>query len=391
MEHCITVQEGYHIAEQHQRNEDFVNAAKSYRKAAAKGHALSQNNLGVCYNIGEGVECDTIQAMHWFAKASHLGLASAQFNLGMCYEISFHDFSSAVEWYTKAAMQEDANAQNRLGLCYEAGNGVDQDEPMAVYWYHKAALQGDEDAMDNLSGCYEEGVGVARDLSKAEYWMAKFCSAQKTDVGNFVEDKAGSSLKPFSTGTYAVDSSPITGNNDSPSTQNDPIAQETSVSNTCEKNSATDKSDRTPGPAGSTPIENTDLTPTKLVGQSRKVIPLLADKIFPSVYMKGQYRKNQQPFIDVYQVRPWKANKVRLPAMPCEDSSRAKRLKKRKVSIVSAGNSKSRGRNVRVHFISHQSVLRPKQPAHSDLEAAPAVAVTSRPCAFNINTRRGST
>lgn len=82
-------------------------------KAAEKGYAEGQFNLGLCYDNGTGVEKDPQQAVYWYQKAAEQGDASAQFN---------------------------------LGLCYENGKGVEQDQKQALSWYQKAADQGDEDA-----------------------------------------------------------------------------------------------------------------------------------------------------------------------------------------------------------------------------------------------------
>ncbi|MBQ9771958.1 MAG: sel1 repeat family protein, partial [Lentisphaeria bacterium] len=49
-----------------------------YRKAAEQGNALAQYNLGVCYENGEGVQKDLVQAVFWFRKAADQGYAQAQ-------------------------------------------------------------------------------------------------------------------------------------------------------------------------------------------------------------------------------------------------------------------------------------------------------------------------
>ncbi len=64
-------------------------AAISYRKAADRGHAMAQSNLGLMYSTGEGVGRDDGQAQHWFGRAAAQGHATAQFQLGnRCHRAS---------------------------------------------------------------------------------------------------------------------------------------------------------------------------------------------------------------------------------------------------------------------------------------------------------------
>ena len=77
----------------------------------------AQNDLGVCYQFGQGVE---------------------------------RDYYEAVKWYRKAAAQGHASAQNNLGACYEYGQGVEKDLKEAVKWYMMAAEQGNAKAKENL-------------------------------------------------------------------------------------------------------------------------------------------------------------------------------------------------------------------------------------------------
>lgn len=59
--------------------------ASILKKAAEKGYAAAQNQLGNCYLGGEGVSQDYNQAVYWYRKAAEQGYANAQNNLGHCY------------------------------------------------------------------------------------------------------------------------------------------------------------------------------------------------------------------------------------------------------------------------------------------------------------------
>ena len=59
---------------------------KWYRKAAEQNYAAAQYNLGLCYEHGEGVAADQVEAAKWYRKAAEQNDVDAQYNLGMCYE-----------------------------------------------------------------------------------------------------------------------------------------------------------------------------------------------------------------------------------------------------------------------------------------------------------------
>ena len=64
----------------------YIKTVKRFRKAAVQGDASAQNNLGLIYHKGRGVERDDAEAVKWFSKAAEQGHATAQFNLGIMYD-----------------------------------------------------------------------------------------------------------------------------------------------------------------------------------------------------------------------------------------------------------------------------------------------------------------
>jgi TPR repeat protein len=50
--------------------QDYVEAVKWFRLAAAHGNAEAQSNLGVMYYKGNGVPQDYVQAYKWFSLAA---------------------------------------------------------------------------------------------------------------------------------------------------------------------------------------------------------------------------------------------------------------------------------------------------------------------------------
>jgi TPR repeat protein len=131
----------------------YSEAVRWWRKAAERGHAKAQFNLGCCYRDGQGVPQDYVEAVKWHRKAAEQNLAAAQGELGDCYargEGVPEDQVEAVKWYRKAAEQNDADAQFNMGLCYQLGLGVEENDTEAVKWYSKAAEQGNETAQNRL-------------------------------------------------------------------------------------------------------------------------------------------------------------------------------------------------------------------------------------------------
>jgi len=156
--------------------EEYENAVRYFRKAAEQGHAPAQNNLGVCYENGKGVEKDVYEAVKWYRKAAEQRYVLAQYNLGVCYANGAgveKDMDEAVKWIRKAAEQKYAPAQFGLGVCYANGAGVERDMEKAVKWYRKAAEQGLAPAQYNLGVCYISGAGVVPNKQEAMKWLRK--------------------------------------------------------------------------------------------------------------------------------------------------------------------------------------------------------------------------
>ena len=183
-----------------------------YKKAAEKGDADAQNNLGYCFFWGYGIYKDLDKAFYWFKKSSDQGNddatnnlkilfsdkidkynisnkdkdnyntqishtnAKEQYKLGMMYykgQGVAKDYKEAFTWFKKAAEQGYAPAQNNLGYCYEKGIGTSKDENQAFYWFKKAAEQGDAAAQNWLGYCYRQGIGTSKDENQAFYWYKK--------------------------------------------------------------------------------------------------------------------------------------------------------------------------------------------------------------------------
>ena len=58
---------------------------KIEKARAEHGDAVSQDNLGIFYSDGLGVQKDQVVAFSWFMKSAEQGDAGGQHNLGNCY------------------------------------------------------------------------------------------------------------------------------------------------------------------------------------------------------------------------------------------------------------------------------------------------------------------
>lgn len=111
---------------------------KQLTKAAKKGDAEAQYQLGYSYYYGEGVRQNRKEAVYWYTKAAKLNHAEAQYLLAYSYHFGnsiTQDYKQSIYWYTKAAEQGHANAQFDLGRYYDVGLGVPQDYKQAYMWY----------------------------------------------------------------------------------------------------------------------------------------------------------------------------------------------------------------------------------------------------------------
>lgn len=92
---------------------DYPTALRLFRSLAKGGNADAQNNLGLMYAMGRGVEQDYTEAAKWYRMAADKGVASAQNNLGTIYaggQGVQPDYVQAYMWFTLAATSRTASA-----------------------------------------------------------------------------------------------------------------------------------------------------------------------------------------------------------------------------------------------------------------------------------------
>lgn len=146
-------------------------------RLAQSGDPEAQANLGYNFLVGDGGFDRNIEmAVYWLSLAADQGVARAQNNLGILYRVGNgveKDQQRALQLFEAAAEQGEMNAQTNLAGMYERGEGVAPDMAQAVRWYRAAALAGNPSAQRLLGGIYQDALGVPRDCEAAMHWFAQ--------------------------------------------------------------------------------------------------------------------------------------------------------------------------------------------------------------------------
>ncbi len=130
------------------RRADYATALRHYRPLAEQGLAVAQFNLGLLYDLGQGVVQNQAEAMKWYRLAADQGRADAHYQLGHLYYRE-NNYAEAARWFQLAADQGHADAQSSLGAMYAEGEGVPRDFVLALMWFTLSAAQSHRDAIEN--------------------------------------------------------------------------------------------------------------------------------------------------------------------------------------------------------------------------------------------------
>lgn len=166
----LMYQEGFGV------NQNYAVALKWYKKSAELGNARALKQIGKMHSLGLGTEVDYEQAFYYFTKAAMMNDLHAMNNLGYMYDVGEgvkQDYAKAMEWYQKAADQNNGISFNNIGNMYENGRGVELDMEKAMAYYLKAADLNEPVAFNNLGNLYYEGNGVKKNYEKAFEWYLK--------------------------------------------------------------------------------------------------------------------------------------------------------------------------------------------------------------------------
>lgn len=214
--------------------QDYKTALQYWAKSAKQGHALAIGNMAICYQLGRGIERDSLVAVQLYDKSiekgdaaifaehereSKDGKAFSSMYCAHCYKDGVgvkKDDKKAVVYYMQAANQGSVEAMQLAGLALLNGNnateavrmfekGAAKDNVVCMYWYGKLLLDGkgvkqDRDqafvelmkaadknfpmAMYQVGVCYDEGWGTEQNAAKAAEYFGK-AAARNLDLGKW--------------------------------------------------------------------------------------------------------------------------------------------------------------------------------------------------------------
>jgi hypothetical protein len=136
-----------------------------------QGDAKALNRLGTMYAHGQGVPQNFAQAVKWFRKAAAQGYEFPEINV---VRVPTHSGKGVLQNDLKAGkghVSGYARAQNNLGDAYYFGRGVPQNYVKAVKWFRLAAAQEYTRAQYSLGAMYAHGQGVPKNCVLALKWF----------------------------------------------------------------------------------------------------------------------------------------------------------------------------------------------------------------------------
>ncbi|MDE7420474.1 MAG: sel1 repeat family protein [Muribaculaceae bacterium] len=229
---------GKHVAQ------DYAQAYEWWKKASLKANVRGIANLGLCYQLGHGVERDSIDAIRLYLKSIKEGnktlLSQRSENamksafdamlVGDCYENGIgvnKDYTKAAQFYSQAAAQGSVDGMRQAGICYlnakenskalqyfergaskgdlsceywagkmlMGGMSVPSNKQQGVVYLLKAAEGGMPAAQTEMGILYAEGDGVTKNLQQAAEWHRKSALQGNAkgmwNYGNALKDGSG--------------------------------------------------------------------------------------------------------------------------------------------------------------------------------------------------------
>ena len=188
-------------------------ATQQLKNQANAGDPEAMVLLAQCYELGAGVELDTLQALQWYQRAMDKGNCEAALRMSLYHLRGDHMpadtmrcFQIRKEWADKGC----ADALSSLGNCYRNGYGVAPDTARFLSLVQQADKKGSVYAAVNLAYAYDYGFyGFKVDHKKAEKLLKKAYAKNKLyagevlmgfyiDNGNYAEAiKIGNELLPW--------------------------------------------------------------------------------------------------------------------------------------------------------------------------------------------------
>ena len=160
------------------------------KRAAERGNARAQFDLGLMYANGNGVAKNEAEALKWFSKAAQNNFYKP---VSVKRVVKRKKISQQFIFAKNAAAKGNVRAQFDLAMMYSKGNGVRKNEKLAFNYFHKAARNNSIEAKFQMGLNFAQGRGVKKQKQLAKYWfklaakaghsraMAHLASLEKSD------------------------------------------------------------------------------------------------------------------------------------------------------------------------------------------------------------------
>ncbi|HEU5413699.1 MAG TPA: tetratricopeptide repeat protein [Candidatus Angelobacter sp.] len=155
------------------------------QKKASANDPVAQTALASCYDLGLHVQANGKESIRLLTKAAEKGYAHAEYEIGRIYLYGRGipaDYAKALVWETRAAEQGDPRAQRDLAFMYERGFGVPADPAKAAEWNRKAAGNGNSEAQLQLARALDQGSGINKNQHQARQWYAKAAAQDQPEA-----------------------------------------------------------------------------------------------------------------------------------------------------------------------------------------------------------------
>jgi TPR repeat protein/transglutaminase-like putative cysteine protease len=152
-------------------------AIEHWSRAASRGVALAQSNLGSRYLRGKGVKADIPRALQLLQGAADKGVSDALNELGSAYADPIgvpRDDARAIAYYERAVELADPAAGFNLGRTFwhgEHGHATDYRQAFALF--RPSAESGDVGSAFFLSRHYFDAKGTRKNDALARFWAAQ--------------------------------------------------------------------------------------------------------------------------------------------------------------------------------------------------------------------------
>ena len=145
-------------------------------KAAEAGNIEAQNQLGMVYANGNGVELNYKEAFIWIKKAADSGHIQSMRTLSWLYANGFgveQNDEKAQDTSIKLAELGEAKDQYFLASLYQSGlYGMQPDSEKMISWYYKSAQQHYARAQYALAKIILKGVDIKSNDEMAFQWLS---------------------------------------------------------------------------------------------------------------------------------------------------------------------------------------------------------------------------